>query len=236
MRVLAVVHQDDAGPGVFADATAARGDDLEWWTPATAPPPDPERYAAVTVFGGAVNVDQGDRHPWLVTEKSWLRELLEREVPVLGVCLGAQLVAEAAGARVLRREQPEIGWHEVTLTREGTGDPVLGAAPARFPAFEWHSFECTLPTGGVALARNDAGLQAFRIGAAWGIQFHAEVTGQSVGDWLARYGDDEDAVRIGIDPAAIAARTEREIDAWNAFGRRLCTRFLERVERRRHQG
>ena len=100
MRVLAIVHQRDAGPGVFAEAVAAAAGTLDIWLPAEtdAPPAAAEGYDAVMVFGGAMHVDQEAEHPWLRDEKGLLRDLLDRGTPLLGVCLGAQLVAEAAGA------------------------------------------------------------------------------------------------------------------------------------------
>ena len=99
MRVLAIVQEADAGPGVFAEAVAARGHELDEWLIAEGgdPPADPRGYDAVMVFGGAMNVDDEDEHPWLGEQKALLRDLLDAGVPLLGVCLGAQLLAEAAG-------------------------------------------------------------------------------------------------------------------------------------------
>ena len=234
MRALAVVHQPDAGSGVFAEAAADRGLRLEEWSPANGgAPPAPAELDAVLVFGGAMHVDQEDAHPWLREEKRWLRELLERGVPTLGVCLGAQLVAEAAGARVGRAARPEIGWHEVALAPEAREDPVLGSLPERFAAFEWHSYEFALPPGATPLASNRACLQAFRIGdAAWGVQFHAEVTRDIARGWLADYAKGEDAARLRLDPTAVTAETERRIEGWNRLGRELSGRFLDAAARR----
>ena len=112
-------------------------------------------------------------------------ELLARGVPTLGVCLGAQLVSEAAGGSPRRAPEPEIGWVEVELTPEGRADPLLGALPERFEAFEWHSYEAGPPEGAVTLATSPVCIQAYRLtGArAWGIQFHAEVTRPDVDAW-----------------------------------------------------
>ena len=128
-----------------------------------APPREPWTYDAVLVLGGAMNVDQVDRHPWLIPEKELLRKLLERRTPLLGVCLGAQLVAEAAGATPRRAREPEIGWLEVELTSEARGDPLLAGLPLRFDAFQWHSYEFPLPPNAVPLARSPVCLQAFRV-------------------------------------------------------------------------
>ena len=103
MRALAIVHQPDAGPGVFAEALAAKGVELDRWLIADAPAPaDPWGYDAVLTFGGAMHTDHEADHPWLREEKSILADLIERRVPLLGMCLGCQLVAEAAGAKPRR--------------------------------------------------------------------------------------------------------------------------------------
>ena len=228
MHVLAVVHQRDAGPGVFADAVRARGGTLDIWLPAEtgAPPEPPEGYDAVMVFGGAMHADHEDVHPWLGDVKSLLRDLLAREVPLLGVCLGAQLLAEAAGATPRRAPTPEIGWHEVEVTPEGAADPLLAPLAPRFTAFQWHSYEFPLPAGATPLARSEVCLQAFRLANAVAIQFHAEVTRDDAEAWIDDYRSDEDAVRIGVDPQDLRRRTQAEIAAWNALGRDFCDRFL----------
>ena len=235
MRVLTVVNQRDAGPGVFADAVNDRGMSLDTWLPAEADAPtgDPTAYDAVMVFGGAMHADHEEHHPWLRDVKSLLRDLLGRGVPTLGVCLGAQLLAEAAGAQPRRASGPEIGWHEVELTAEGARDPVIGSLPPRFVAFQWHSYEFPLPPGATALARSPVCLQAFRTGNALGIQFHAEVSATDAETWIDDYRSDEDAVRIGVDPHALRRETRAAIGEWNEAGRALCGAFLDSVSTRR---
>jgi GMP synthase (glutamine-hydrolysing) len=224
MRVLSVVHQHDAGPGVFADVAS----ELVEWVPAEAPPPDPAGFDAAMVFGGSMNVDQEDAHAWLGDEKQLIAALLERGTPILGVCLGSQLLAEAAGVRPRRAERPEIGWHEVELTAAGREDPLLSAFPQRFEAFQWHSYETPLPDDATSLARSPVCLQAYRLPGtrAWGIQFHAEVSEAIVLAWLADFRADADAVRIGVDPPSLVRETAAKIGAWNELGREFARRFL----------
>lgn len=236
MRALAIVHQSDAGPGVFAEAAQARGVPLDLWLlpEHSEPPGNPQAYDAVLVFGGAMHADQETAHPWLVPEKALLRRLLEQRVPLFGVCLGAQLLAEAAGASVRRARQPEIGWYETELSDDARLDPVFAGVAPRFAALEWHSYEFALPARATALARSVTCPQAYRIGDfAWGIQFHAEVTAQDFESWLKDYRSDEDAIRIGLDPHALRARTRTSITDWNELGRRLCGRFLDVAAARR---
>jgi GMP synthase-like glutamine amidotransferase len=231
VRILTIVHQRDAGPGVFADAVRARGASLDTWQPAEtdSPPADPAGYDAVMVFGGAMHADHEDRHPWLRDVKGELRLLLEGGVPVLGVCLGGQLLADAAGAPARRAREPEIGWHEVEVTPAGAADPLLAPLAPRFRAFQWHSYEFPLPPGATPLARSPVCLQAFRAGSGVGIQFHAEVSAADAESWIDDYRSDEDAVRIGVDPEALRRETRAAIGGWNEVGRAICKRFLDSV-------
>jgi GMP synthase (glutamine-hydrolysing) len=221
VQLLALTHGPSVGTGVFGDAArAARHELVEWCVPLGGDAPDAGKADAVLVFGGAMHADQEDRHPWLRRELRFLEETLERDTPAFGVCLGAQLLAKAAGASVHRAAESEVGWHGVELTAPGGDDPVLGSLPARFEAFQWHHYTYELPAGAVELARSAVCTQAFRLGRAYGIQFHAEVTGAQVEDWL---GEDPGDVS---DPAALREQTAARIAAWNELGRGLCRAFL----------
>jgi GMP synthase-like glutamine amidotransferase len=229
VRVLTIVHQTDAGPGVFANAIRDAGAAVDTWLlpHSPEPPSDPLNYDAVLTFGGAMHPDQGDEHPWLEDEKQLLAELLEREVPLLGVCLGSQLLADAAGSQARRTAVPEIGWYDVETTSEAVGDPLMAPLAPRFEALEWHSYETPVPPGAVPLAQSAGCLQAYRVGEhAWGIQFHAEVTLGDFEAWLDDYRSDPDAVALGLDPEQLRSRTRHAIAGWNRLGRALCTRFL----------
>jgi GMP synthase (glutamine-hydrolysing) len=155
-----------------------------------------------------------------------LQRVLDLHLPVLGVCLGAQLLAKAAHAPVHPAKRPEIGWYQVELNDEAAGDPVLSSLPTRFEAFQWHYYTYGVPAGAIELARSDVCTQAFRLGDfAWGIQFHAEVDRAVVAEWLEETGDDD------VDAAELARETEHRIDGWNALGRDLCGGFLDEAER-----
>jgi GMP synthase (glutamine-hydrolysing) len=225
---LSIVHGEDARTELFAPLFVEAGHRLDEWSFGWGtPPPQPlDSYDAVLVFGGAMHVDHEDAHPWLREEASWLRGLVRASTPTLGICLGSQLLAQAAGASVGPLAEPEIGWYEVELTEAGGADPVLSSLPHRFDALQWHHYGHGLPEGAVELARNDASLQAFRLGeTCWGVQFHPEVTEPQLGRWIA------DASDPPPDPERLRHETRTRIGAWNDLGRRLCRSFLAAAQR-----
>ena len=222
MRVLAVTHGPSVGPGVFADAVRDAGHELaKWQVPVRGVPA--EAADAVIVLGGAMHPDEEETHGWLRPELEWLAGELDRGTPLLGVCLGSQLLARAAGAEVFRASEPEIGWLEVERTAAGAADPVVRALPERFDALQWHHYTHGLPDGAVELARSRVCTQAFRLGDAWGVQFHPEVRADQLEAWLA----DEPADVVDADE--FRAETRKRIASWNELGRRLCRAFLDAV-------
>lgn len=223
-----MINEADAGTGLFAGVVRELGHDLVEWviSSGSAPPGPPEAYDAVLVFGGAMNVDEEEAHPWLREEEALVHRLLDDEVPLLGVCLGAQLLAKVADAPVGPAAEPEVGWYEVALTPEAEADPVFAGLPERFRALQWHSYAFDLPDGAVPLARSDACLQAFRLGdAAWGVQFHPEVTVEIVGGWVESVEREAGAPQLDME------ETRRRMAAWNEVGRELCARFVAAAER-----
>jgi GMP synthase (glutamine-hydrolysing) len=231
VRVLAVIHGANVRGGVFQDVVEEAGHRYEEWSLATgAPAPRPlADYEAVIVFGGSMHADQDDRHPWLRDENELIQGLLERRVPLLGVCLGVQLIAKAAGAAVYPvHGGPEIGWLPVELSGGADDDPVFGRLPERFDAFGWHYYTYDLPAGAEELARSARCNQAYRLGeAAWGIQFHAEVTLETVRSWL----DDKEDFPLDLDRDALWVETQERIGEWNELGRQLCGSFVAVAER-----
>ena len=213
---------------MFADGDA----EFVEWLPHETPPPSVDGFEAAIVFGADAQVDQEDAHPWLRPEKRLVHELVERGMPLLGICFGSQLLAEAAGAEVRPAAEPEIGWHQVELTADGAADPLLGFLPERFDSLQYHHYEWLLPPGGVELARSSGCLQAFRLAdrPAWGLQFHPEVTEGDFNEWLDGWNDDPGAVATGLDPDAIRVETQSKIAGWNDIGRAIAARFLARAE------
>ena len=149
------------------------------------PLPDWREFPAIVVMGGPMGAYDEADHPWLVEEKRLLREAVEADVPVWGVCLGAQLLASALGARVYRGEQPEVGLLPVRPDRGGGRRSRLPAMrPASFPTLQWHGDTFDLPEGATLLASSPAyPHQAFRVGRSYGLQFHIEVPLDLATEW-----------------------------------------------------
>jgi GMP synthase (glutamine-hydrolysing) len=228
VNVLAVVHGSEARSGVFGDVAMKRGHRLDEWSLAwgTASPRPIDDYGAIFVFGGAMHADQDEHHPWLREENLFIQRLLDRHVPLLGVCLGAQLIAKATRSSVHPASEPEIGWVEIELTADARTDPLLGSFPERFQSFQWHYYTYDVPAGATELARSSVCTQAFRLGeCAWGIQFHAEVTEKQVRHWITEAPDE-----VPGSPDDLRAETREKIAEWNALGRVLCREFLELAE------
>jgi GMP synthase (glutamine-hydrolysing) len=230
MRVLVILHMAEGDAGVFADAIAAVGASVDQWYPPAgkAPPSDPTAYDAVITLGGPAHVHQQDAHPWIAAELALLTRLLDSGTAILGVCLGAQLLAAATGARVGPAPRSERGWYRIQTTDAARRDPLLAPLMPGFDALEWHSDEFGLPAGAVLLARSDTCLQAFRLGArAWGIQFHADAAPDALESWIEASVSGEEAVHTIAEAEQLRERTRVRIGPWTAAGKELCARFLE---------
>lgn len=174
--------------------------------------PGHEEVAGALVMGGPMNVDETDRHPGLATTRDWLAEAVRREMPVLGICLGAQLLARALGAAVVPGERKEIGFHAVTV--DDPDDPVLGGLAPSSRVLHWHGDVFELPPGATHLASSSlTAHQAFRRGNAWGILFHPEADVALVEQWMATPEMSSEAVEVlGAEGAAQIAAEAAELE------------------------
>jgi len=186
--------------------------------------PNVDRYRGLIVLGGPMNVEDQHRRPHLKTELRSIERALEQGKPVLGICLGAQLLAHVLGATVQRHRQAEIGWYDMHTSAEGRSDPVLGAAGERLPVFQWHSYTYELPRDATHLARTETcEQQAFRFGSnAYGFQCHLEADAQVIERWLGlpsfraeltAAGLPADADTIRAETVKLAAATRHSADA-----------------------
>jgi GMP synthase-like glutamine amidotransferase len=186
---VAVQHVPFEGPGSIATEAALRGTPLRVCRPYLGEPlPALRELCGLVVMGGPMGVSDTAAHPYLADERELLAAAVATDLPVLGVCLGAQLLAGALGARVHHGSQPEIGPGTVTLTAAGREDPVLGATDAwELPVVHWHRDTFELPPGAARLASSELFLnQAFRAGrCAYALQFHVEVDRALAESWQA---------------------------------------------------
>lgn len=226
--LLAICHPGGGTSGVFHGGARAGGCTIEEWTPATEPAPQRElaSYCGLIVLGGDQNVSEQERYPYLVHELALMRDWIADGRPLLGVCLGAELLAAATGGAVPRLPRRAFGWLGVELGRAGRADPVLGFGDPGFTAFEWHSYGIEPPPGATVLATSAGGVEAFRIGRAWGVQYHPEVDAAILGEWS---GDLRASGEPGHerDLAVLADGLPLHLAAWNAYGRELSRRFAQ---------
>lgn len=189
---------------------------------------DLEEAAGLVVMGGPMNVNEVDCYPFLATEIDWIAQAVARDLPVLGVCLGAQLLAKALGARVYANPIKEIGWYEITLAPEAADDLLFGDCPSPQVVFQWHGDTFELPFRAVALASGEScPNQAFRFGrSAYGLQFHVEMTAEMIDEWLDDPENRAELARLDhVDPAAIRARTPECLPRMQALAGRILPRF-----------
>ena len=219
MRVLAVTHGPLVRPEIFADVIVGDGHELQEWDIRLQGAP-PREFAAVMVFGGDQNVGEEVHHPWLHDEYDALRHWVRERTPLLGVCLGAQTLAHALGARVTPVGSALIGFYDSELTAEGAADPVFGVLPRRFQALNANAYRFELPAGATELVRGPVP-QAFRTdGPAWGVQFHPEARRDQLLEWF------RDEPKLPKPLEELAAELDEKLDAWQEHGRRLCRAFL----------
>jgi GMP synthase-like glutamine amidotransferase len=146
--------------------------------------PAPGSCSAVIVLGGAMGVHDVEKYPFLSDVKSFISDCVNLKIPFLGICLGGQLLAEVLGATVSSGIHPERGVLPVNLTVQGFSDPIFSGISNPFISFQWHNDSFELPQGAIHLASSPAcPFQAFRMGNAWGVQFHPEVNQVIVANW-----------------------------------------------------
>jgi len=204
----------------------ARSKRIEVWKECNLP--SAEATLGAIVLGGPMNVAETDRYPFLAREMDYLKQLAERDVPVIGVCLGAQLLAAALGATVAPGSRREIGYTTVTLTPAGAESTLLRGFPMELPVFQWHGQGFSLPAGAVLLARSGSyPNQAFRYRNAWGFQFHMEVTPAMVENWAQQYAGDLDSV--GLVPGKLAEQGLERGQMVSLYGRQVIRRFWDSV-------
>jgi GMP synthase-like glutamine amidotransferase len=188
-------------------------------------PPHDMAFDALIVMGGPMNIYEYDQHPWLRGEKALIRSAVDAGKRVLGICLGAQLLADVLGGRVTRNAESEIGWFPLILTGAGRDSPLFADLPETFTGFHWHGDTYALPPGAACLAQSEAcAQQAFALGTRLlGLQFHLEVTRPNAEEWFRH--ERPQAARYVQTPEQILAQQARFEDN-NRWMRAVLERFF----------
>ena len=231
--VLVFQHIACEAPGIFLDLLREQERHIETVRlyEGDRAPENLSRFAGVLVMGGPMSVNDEADYPWLKAEDRLLKEALAADLPTLGICLGSQLIAKAAGGIVRRGPRKEIGWYQVRLTPAARHDRLFGEFPESVEVFQWHGEYFDTPPGAVNLANSELyRCQAFSIGRnVYGLLFHLEVTGRMVREWVATFKEELEGVKEYIRPEAILEELPRRIETLNRRARTLFARFCEKL-------
>jgi GMP synthase (glutamine-hydrolysing) len=218
-------HEPDDQPGSIGTALRDLGVPFEVrrLDDGDALPAWPHEASGIIALGGSMHVTQTREHPFLADEIKLMRRIVHEGGPVWGVCLGAQLLAIAAGGDVYKRKTPEVGW--VTIEKVAD-DPLLRGISSPFVAFDWHEYSCSVPATSHLIARKDDGVQAFRAGGrAWATQFHPEVDADLAPHWVRDAAQEHH--EQGKDwLERLQADTDQYLPAYPSFCRLLTENFV----------
>lgn len=232
-NVLVLQHVACETAGTIADALARRGVShrvVRSHTGEEVPESFREDEKGLVVMGGPMAVYESERYPFIRKEMRLIELALKSGRPVLGVCLGSQLLASVLGAPVIPAKHKEIGWFPVKLTPDGIADPLFEAVRSGFYGFHWHGDVFALPKGAVRLAGSElTEVQAYRYGrGAYGMLFHMEVTEPMVREWVRDFGGELDTA--GIPPQPILDGIAARLPALKQIGTRVFDRWADLVQ------
>ncbi len=232
MQVLIVKHVEIEGPGLIEfclDRKRISYQVLSLESDVALPKPD--NFTHIVLLGGPMNVYEEDRYPFLRHEDLFIKEAIQRGKSILGICLGAQLMAKALGAKIFKAPVKEVGWHDVSLTRIGSRDPLFDDLPKTFPVFQWHEDTFEIPKAGKLIATSSPiSHQAFRYGEnAYGLQFHLEVTEEMIFDWMETYEEENGGAQASPhSKTQVLTETAIKIEAYTRRGMKFLENFFGR--------
>ena len=231
--ILIIKHIDIEGPGTLGDFLTERNIPFKIIDlgAGEAFPKDFKNIEAVVVLGGPMNVDEENKYPFLKKENFFIQEIVRREIPYLGICLGSQLLAKACAAKVVKSPVKEIGWYKIHLTKEGGADFLFQDFDSKVDIYQWHEDMFQVPERGKLLASGDGcPHQAFVVGKnAYGLQFHVEITDKSIKEWSEEYCQKDLPGRNELCQRMIDGYNRNRKD-FNAQAYRIYENFLEIVQ------
>jgi GMP synthase (glutamine-hydrolysing) len=229
--VLIITHLEDRHSGLVADTLERVGCAvLESNALDNAALPSPGEVSGIVSLGGLMSATQADSDPFLAAEVNLIRGALSAQVPILGMCLGAQLLALASGGHVSTMDRLYVGWPELTLLPPAQDDALFAEFEARLPVLKWHEDMIRVPSDAILLGTTPSpGAALFRIGpTAWGSQMHLEVTPPMLLDgWLAEPRGIMDIESAGYELSAFRAESARQVDVQMAAADSVLTRFAQ---------
>lgn len=233
MNVLIIKHIENEGPGLIEYRLMQERIPYEILDLETgARLPKINGLSHLVFLGGPMNVYEEERYPFLREEDLFIKEAIQRGKAILGICLGAQLIAKALGAKVFKAPVKEIGWYNVSLTKIGSRDPLVSDLPKTFPVFQWHEDTFEIPNGAKLIATSSPiSHQAFRYGErVYGLQFHLEVTEKMIQDWIETYEEEfkGSPPPPPLSKAEIMTETEMKIETSIRRGISFLTNFFAR--------
>ncbi|MBI5893994.1 MAG: type 1 glutamine amidotransferase [Deltaproteobacteria bacterium] len=232
--ILVIQHVESEGLGTIGGILCKRGFDTNFvkvfkdeHVPKTA-----DGYDALIVLGGPMGVYEEDVYPFIKDEIALIKNAIKNNIPILGICLGSQLLAKAAGAQVYKGKKKEIGWYKINLTEEGKRDEIFIGLPDEFTVFQWHGDTFDAPNNSKNLASSDLfPNQIIKVGRnAYGLQFHLEVTEEMIRDWIDVNDNELKSVKAYINPENILEDTSKNIETLNKYGEVVFKKFFALIK------
>tara|TARA_Y100000031_G_C8083779_1_gene320897 strand:+ start:73 stop:777 length:705 start_codon:yes stop_codon:yes gene_type:complete len=232
-KILALKNVGCEGLGTLEDAIESRGMEYHYihlYNNDKAPQ-NLDAYSALIVLGGPMNVYETEKYPFLLDEERLIQEALDKNIAVLGLCLGAQLIAKTAGAKVFAGRKKEIGWYPVTLTSEALDDTLFSGFKKDMTVFQWHGDTFDVPTGAKRLAKSELfSNQAFKLSEKIvALQFHLEITEEAVYQWMEEYEEELNGLKGCIDPEKIRNDTTEKIENLKISAQRFYDNFFNLI-------